>query len=182
MFTYTKKQLSIRYQTIAALFAVAASVALPQIFHIVGRAMSVSTSLGEIFLPMHLPVIAVGLLAGPYAGACAGIISPILAYLLTGMPVIGMLPFMAVELFAYGLTAGLLRLSDMPVIGKTLIVQIAGRALKAVAICISVYVIGNTDVTAASILTSISKGLIGIVLQLILIPLAFRRIGNNIDQ
>lgn len=182
MFTYTQKRLSVKFQTIATFVAVIFAVALPQVFHILGRAMGISTSLGEIFLPMHLPIIVVGLLAGPYAGACAGIISPIMAHILTGMPTIEMLPFMMIEVFAYGLTAGLLRQSSIPFIGKTLIVQLAGRVLKAVAICISVYIIGNSSIAAASIFTSISKGIIGIALQLILIPLIFKNNANTVDQ
>lgn len=51
-----------------ALLAVLAAVAVTQVFHLLGAASGLGTALGEAFLPMHLPVILVGLLAGPYEG------------------------------------------------------------------------------------------------------------------
>ena len=66
-----KSKLSAKAQTIAAVTAVIAAVALPQLFHIMGAMSGLGTKLGEVFLPMHLPVILVGLLAGPYSGAAA---------------------------------------------------------------------------------------------------------------
>ena len=67
---------------------IALCVVLPMAFHSIQNA-------GAIFCPMHIPVLLCGLLVGwPYG-------------LLTGMPAMGYLPCMMVELGAYGLLCGL---------------------------------------------------------------------------
>ena len=58
-------QVSIRIQALAAAVSVVAAVALPQILHVVGASFGLGSTLGEMLLPMHLPIILVGLLAGP---------------------------------------------------------------------------------------------------------------------
>ncbi len=97
----TIEKVSIKKQTVAALLAVVAAVALPQLFHVMGYLSGLGTALGEIFLPMHLPILFIGLLAGPYAGAIAGACSPLVSFALTGMPGSAMLPFMMLELCTY---------------------------------------------------------------------------------
>ena len=67
---------------------IALCVVLPMAFHSIQNA-------GAIFCPMHIPVLLCGL-AGP-----------LLSSLLTGMPAMGYLPCMMVELGAYGLLCGL---------------------------------------------------------------------------
>ena len=61
-----EKKLNIKVQTAATVIAVASAVALPQIFHLLGLVSNLGTSIGETFLPMHLPVIMAGLLAGQF--------------------------------------------------------------------------------------------------------------------
>ncbi len=175
----TKSKLSLRKQTLAAVLAVIAAVALPQLLHFMGRISGLGTALGEMFLPMHFPVLLVGLIAGPYAGAAAGILSPLISAGLTGMPGTAMLPFMMLELCAYGLFSGLLRNTKLPCIAKVIIAQIAGRAVRAAAILISVYAIGNSAVPAAVIWKSIAVGIFGLAIQWIMIPLIMYRLNNE---
>ena len=174
----SKPRLSIKVQTLAALLAVIGAVAIPQLFHVMGAVSGLGTALGETFLPMHLPIIFVGLLAGPYAGAAAGLLGPLVSHLMTGMPGSIMLPFMMIELCAYGIFAGLLRNTKMPNIAKVLIVQFAGRAVRAIAILIAVYALGNESVKIPVIWNSILTGIPGLALQLSLIPLLMYRIEN----
>lgn len=173
-----KPRLSVKAQTMAALAAVVGAVAVPQLFHALGAASGLGTALGEAFLPMHLPIILVGLLAGPYAGAAAGLLGPLVSFAVSGMPGAVMLPFMMIELCAYGLFAGLLRNVKLPTVVKVLAVQIGGRAVRAAAILISVYGLGNERVNAATIWTSVSAGLFGLALQWALIPLIVYRAEN----
>ena len=63
--TMEKPRLSVKVQTMATIAAIAGAVAVPQIFHVLGAAFGLGTGLGESFLPMHLPILLVGLLAGP---------------------------------------------------------------------------------------------------------------------
>ena len=174
-----KPRLSVRAQTLATLCAIAAAVALPQFFHLLGAASGLGSTLGEILLPMHLPVLLVGLLAGPYAGAIAGLLSPVVSFALTGMPRPAMLPFMVVELAVYGLCTGLLRNARMPVILKLLIAQLAGRAVRAGAILIAVYGFESQALPVSVIWTSVATGLLGLVLQWALIPLIVYRVENT---
>lgn len=176
--TIERPRLSVKVQTIATLAAIVGAVAVPQVFHLLGAASGLGTSLGEAFLPMHLPIILVGLLAGPYAGAIAGLLGPLASFALSGMPGIVMLPFMMIELCGYGLSAGLLRNTKLPTFGKVVIAQIAGRAVRAVAILAAVYLLGNESVRVASIWTSIATGLFGIALQWALLPLIVYRVEN----
>ena len=119
---------------------------------------------------MHLPIILAGLLCGPYAAGIAGALSPILSFILTGMPALAMLPFMAVELCAYGFFAGVLRNNKMPTVLKVLAVQLIGRAFKAAAIIIGFFCFG-ASVHPMSIGVTAAAGWLGILLQLGIIPL-----------
>lgn len=174
----SQKKLSVKVQTLAGFVTIVSAVALPQLFHLMGAASGLGTSLGETFLPMHLPIILAGLLCGPYAAAAAGALSPIISFLLTGMPGAVMLPFMCIELFVYGLTAGLLRNAKMPSIVKVVIAQAAGRAVRALAIVIGVNVFGSAA-NVATIWTSIAAGVFGLALQWALIPLLVYRINGR---
>ena len=172
-------KLSVKKQTLAALTAIAGAVAVPQIFHVLGAVSGLGTALGETFLPMHLPILLVGLIAGPFAGLIAGAFGPLVSFALSGMPGLVMLPFMMIELAVYGLAAGLLRTVKMPVIAKVVIAQSTGRAVRACAILVSVYLLGNTAVGTAVIWNSIVKGLPGLMLQWCMLPLIVFWVENR---
>ncbi len=180
--TIKRQELSVKAQAVATFLAVLAAVVLPQLFHVMGRVSGLGTGLGEALLPMHLPVILVGLLAGAYAGGIAGLLAPVISFALTGMPGSVMLPFMVLELGVYGLTAGLLKNVKLPTIAKVLFVQMAGRAVKAAAILVSVCVIGNAGIKVASIWYSISTGIFGIILQLLLLPLIVAGVEKAVEH
>jgi len=85
---------------IAALF-IAIGITLPLTFHAIPRA-------GQIFLPMHIPILMSGIILGLPYGIVVGIITPILSSLFTGMPPAPILPAMVCELAAYGAVSSLL--------------------------------------------------------------------------
>ena len=170
-----RSNLSVKTQVLATLIALISAVALPQIFHIMGAVSGLGTSLGETFLPMHLPILFVGLIAGPYAGAAAGLLSPAVSHLLTGMPGAMMLPFMMIELCVYGLVCGLLRNVKLPTIVKILAAQVAGRAVRAIALLVAVFGFGS-PVSLTTIWMSVVTGLFGLALQWVLLPLLVYRV------
>lgn len=180
--TIKRQELSVKTQAVATFLAVLAAVVLPQLFHVIGRVSGLGTGLGEALLPMHLPVIFVGLLAGTYAGGIAGLLAPVISFALTGMPGSIMLPFMVLELGVYGLAAGLLKNVKLPTVAKVLFVQMAGRAVKAAAILVSVYMIGNAGIKVTSIWYSISTGIFGIILQLLLLPLIVTYVEKAVEH
>lgn len=171
------KKLSVKSQTIGAIAAIFSAVTLPQIIHILGTAAGLGASLGEILLPMHLPIILAGLLAGPFAAGTAGLLAPLISFALTGMPTSAMLPFMIIELAMYGIGSGILKNAKIPDILKVLAVQISGRVIRAAAILIGFYGMGAA-VKPEIIFTSVKIGVAGIVLQLVIIPLAVNRLKN----
>ena len=164
-------KLSLSIKAAATVLAIVAAVALPQLFHVIGAVSGQGTMLGVAFLPMHLPIIFVGLIAGPAAGAIAGAAAP-LASFLPGMPMLAMLPLMMVELFAYGLVAGLLREVKLPSLVKVVIVQLAGRVVLTAATAIAVFAFGSSKTVAATWTSDLAAGLPGLALQWALIPLA----------
>ncbi|MBT1170895.1 ECF transporter S component [Bifidobacterium sp. SO4] len=180
---------SIKFQSAAAVLAVIAAVALPQVFHLAGAALGLGTALGQTLLPMHLPVLLVGLLAGPYAGVATGALAPIVSFALTGMPMAPMVPFMVIELAAYGLFAGLLRGVRLPAairspfdwLVKLVAAQVAGRVVDAIAIAVAVALLGNTTMTVASVWAAVGTGLPGLILQWLAIPAVMFAVDRHHD-
>ena len=164
---------------IAILAAVAASVALPQIFHAVGAISGAGATVGSAFLPMHIPVILAGMLFGPAVGLTAGILSPVISFMISGMPAIAILPFMVIELGVYGLVSGFMNKVKVNNFLKLIVVQIAGRAARALAVVAAIYILGDTTLTLASISGFIVSGLFGIVLQWAFIPLCVERFKRS---
>lgn len=136
---------------------------LPQIFHFAG-----GPAAGGIFLPMHIPVLLAGLLFGSWYGAFTGVALPVLSALVTGMPPIAKLPFMAAELLAYGLIAGLLNRKN--IFFALPAAMVAGRLASAAALFVA-GVLLRLDVPAVyTVGTAFLTGIPGIVIQLLLIP------------
>jgi len=166
-----RKAISVPVQTAATVLAIAAAVVVPQFFHWLGIVSGAGTAPGVAFSPMHLPIIVVGFLAGPYAGAISGLLGPVASHFLSGMPSGVQLPLMMIELFGYGLAAGLLRSVRLPLVVNTLLVMLAGRVLRTAACTIAFYGLGFKKIAPLGIWRSIPACLPGIVLQLVLIPL-----------
>ena len=179
-------------KTIAAILAVIAAVALPQAFHYLGMITDMGSKLGETFLPMHLAIFIVGYFAGAWAGLGAGLVSPVISFGLTTalgrpMPGVLILPFMIVELGVYGLTTGLfsqyLKRVKLPTIVTLLIAQVAGRAVRALALVIGVYAFGATVPGGIAIIwNSIYQGLPGLILQWVLIPLLVYYVEKRVQR
>lgn len=172
--TVSAPRLSLRTKTLATLVAVASAVALPQLFHQAGLLLGLGTAVGQTFLPMHLSVILVGLVAGPAVGLVSGALAPLASFALSGMPVVTTLPFMVVELAAYGLVSGLMCSVRGPVVLKVLAAQVAGRLVLTAATLLAVSLLGATSSVTAIWTTTLVAGLPGIVLQLALLPVLAR--------
>ena len=65
------------------------SVVLPMVFHLVG--------LGQMFLPMHIPVLLAALTLRPRFAIAVGVLAPVTSMLLTGMPPAPFAAMMTVE-------------------------------------------------------------------------------------
>lgn len=87
-------------KTIISALCVALGVVLPYAFHAIPNS-------GSILLPMHIPVLICGLIAGPLYGMFVGILTPVASNLISGMPPAAYLLSMVCELAVYGLASGL---------------------------------------------------------------------------
>ncbi len=165
-------RLSLTTKAASTALAIVAAVALPQLFHVIGAVSGQGTALGVAFLPMHLPIIFVGLIAGPTVGAVAGVVAPLVSFMLSGMPGPAMLPFMMIELCAYGLFAGLLRYVKLPSLVKVVLAQLAGRVVLTAATAVAVFAFSSGNSIAATWTSDLAAGLPGLALQWALVPLA----------
>lgn len=163
------KGFSARTVATAALVC-ALSVLLPQIFHLVG-----GKPLGNAFLPMHLPVLLGGYLLNPAAAAICGMLSPILSFLLTGMPPIPRLFFMILELGAYGFFTSLFaHKCRLPVFLSLPLAMLAGRAVYFLSLVFALNIlhleISGMPSAVAALLSAVTAGVPGIILQLVAVP------------
>lgn len=94
-------EISYLRRSVVTAMLIALCVVLPLAFHSIPRA-------GAIVLPMHIPVLLAGLIAGPLFGLITGLAGPLLSHVFTGMPPSGIVQSMMIELGVYGLVAGLL--------------------------------------------------------------------------
>lgn len=147
---------------------IAVGILLPQVFHLLG-----GRSMGEIMLPMHLPVLLAGFCLGPVFGGVVGLLTPVMSTLVTGMqmPAPAILPFMMVELTVYGAASGLLyRRFRLPSLAALVLAQLAGRVVKALALLVATYGLGIPAPAAVTVFTAMAVGLPGLVLQWVAVP------------
>lgn len=173
---------NVKVKSLITLGAIITAVALPQLFHIVGRLSGMGTSLGIAFSPMHIVVFAAGLFSGPIVGLITGLVSPLVSALISGMPAGINIPLMIFELGAYGLFAGFFMNTKMPVIVRLLIAQVAGRVVRALTIIFFIYVLKNEQLTLSRTYNYILAGLPGLVLQWTILPLLMYRFNDLQDR
>lgn len=132
--------------------------------------------IGNMLLPMHLPVFLCGLICGWQYGLIIGFILPILRYFLFGMPILFPIGIsMAFELATYGLVAGLVyglsKWKCVISLYRALILSmVAGRIVWGI---VRIFLLGLTQ--EAFTLKMFMAGAFfnaipGIILQLVLIP------------
>ena len=165
-----KEMSSVKRACICAI-CMALCYVLPLAFHAFG--------VGELFLPMHIPVLLCGMICGWAYGAFCGIAAPILSCALSGMPSATGLISMVPELCCYGLISGLVlrfvhtknSYADLYIalVIAMLIGRVAGGAAKAL-----FYLSGMSAMTEFSFsLLAASyfvESLPGIAVQLIILP------------
>ena len=140
---------------------------------------------GNMMLPMHIPVLLCGLICGWQYGAVLGFILPLVRYLVFGMPVL--FPTgtaMAFELMTYGLVIGLLysfsRWKCIISLYRALIgAMIAGRIVWAAAQMILLGVSGGTFTMKMFLAGAFFNAVPGIIIQLVLIPTVMVALGRT---
>ncbi|MBU4351076.1 ECF transporter S component [Patescibacteria group bacterium] len=129
---------------------------------------------GQIFLPMHIFVLAAGFLFGWRTGLIVGVLSSLSSYFLTQMPAMALLPQVILELAVYGIAIGLLREKNFNIWVSLFFAMVLGRLARV--LFISFFVPGM------DVLQFISISLPGMILQIALIPLIIRLVREFIPQ
>lgn len=132
--------------------------------------------IGNMLLPMHIPILICGLVCGWKYGAAVGFVTPLLRGVLFGMPVLypnGIA--MAFELAAYGLIAGvvyfLFRRQNVAALYVALIsAMLGGRVVWGIAEIVLLGMAGTPFTWELFLAGAFLKAIPGIILQLILIP------------
>lgn len=141
-------------------------VVLPMAFHAFPNG-------GNIFLPMHIPVLLCGLSCSWQYGLLCGILGPVLSHLLNGMPPAAVLPSMTVECAVYGAASGILMAlvhTKKPIL-DLYISQISAMLLgRVVAGLVKGLILAPGTPLFAWVTTSFVTGLPGVVIQLLLLP------------
>lgn len=128
---------------------------------------------GNVFLPMHIPVLLCGLMCSWPYGLICGLLGPALSCLLTQMPPVAYLPSMMVECAVYGCVAGaMMRLVRTGKIYADLYISMATAMVlgRVVAGFAKALIFAPGTPIFAWVTTSLVEGIPGIVIQLLLIP------------
>lgn len=143
----------------------ALGIIVPIIFHSAGI-------LGQVFLPMHIPVLIGGFLLSPHLALTLGIITPLLSGLLTGMPPIyPMAIIMAFELGTYGIIASLsVRKFKISTIPSLIISMLSGRIAAGLTVFFLVSLFKLKMNPVIFVKGAIVTGIPGIIIQLIIVP------------
>lgn len=133
-------------------------------------------AVGNMLLPMHLPVLLCGLICGWQYGGLVGFILPLLRFSLFGMPRMPLAIPMAFELAAYGLIVGFLYGRSkwkcvLALYRSLLIAMVGGRIVWATGRVILAGVSNVPFGWQVFLTAGFVEALPGILLQLTLIPI-----------
>lgn len=146
----------------------ALGIILPQAFHMIPNA-------GNIFLPMHIPVLICGFIVNPEYSLIIGILTPVLSNFIFSMPATPMLGQMIVELGTYGLMIGILNkvISIKNEYIKTYICLILSMLIGRVVYGLCNYFVFKSNAYSLQIwiTTAFVTSLPGIIIQLLIVPL-----------
>ena len=136
--------------------------------------------IGNMMLPMHIPVIFCGLICGWQWGALAGFVLPLMRSLIFSAPILYPRAIaMAFELLTYGAVAGFLynrsKWQCIVALYRSLIAaMISGRIVWAAAEMILLGLQGDIFTPEMFFTGAFATAIPGIILQLILIPILVR--------
>lgn len=157
---------SVRKLVICAVF-IALGLLFPMFFHLIGL------TAGQIFLPMHIPVLICGFVCGPVYGLVCGLLTPLLSFLITQMPpLVTIAVSMSLELATYAFVSGFLyrRLGKLRanIFISLLCAMLAGRVVGGICSAVTQ---GQAFAVVPYLTLVFVTALPGIAIQLVLIPI-----------
>ena len=157
---------------------IALAVILPQLVHLFSGAAG-----GAKWLPMYLPVLIGGCLLGWRWGLGVGVLSPVVSFLITSMtgnamPAASRLPYLIAELAVFAVVSGVFskKISENLWLAfpAVLLAQVSGRA---VFLMVAAIFQSIAPLSAAAVWSQIQTGLLGLVLQAVLVPFFVMGLG-----
>ena len=161
----------ITVKSLISVGVIALAVLLPQLVHLVAGASG-----GVQWLPMYLPVLLGGCLLGWKWGLGVGVLSPLVSFAITSltgnaMPAASRLPYMMAELAVFAAVSGLfskkIAENGWMAFPAVLLAQVSGRA---VFLALAAIFQGVSALSAAAVWSQTQAGLLGMVLQAVLVP------------
>ncbi len=140
--------------------------------------------IGNMLLPMHIPVLLCGLLCGWQYGLTVGFIVPLLRSITIGMPVMYPMAIrMAFELATYGFVIGFLygrsRWKCVVALYRSMLMaMVAGRVVWGLASIVLLGIKGNAFTLQMFLTGAVFNAIPGIILQLVLIPAIMVALGR----
>ena len=131
-------------------------------------------SIGNMLLPMHIPVLLCGYVIGVPYSLIIGFITPVLRSFLFGMPMMLNAICMAFELATYGFVSGYLyRKMNHNIIVSLIVSMVLGRLVWGLA---STFILGINSGFSLSVFIAgaFTNAIPGIILQIILIPIVVK--------
>lgn len=171
-----------RHMIISAVM-IAIGIVLPLTFHSFPDG-------GKVFLPMHIPIM-IGAFFLPWTWAVAvGVLTPVLSFVLTGMPPIAPIPMviiMAFELMTYGLIISLLRKKVVnrdkwySPLAAVIPAMIVGRVVVGIVMFALLQIYLPMKISPLMFVWGgITTGLPGIIVQIVLIPVLYQVLVRNL--
>ncbi len=164
-------RVKITVKTLISVGIIALAVILPQLIH-----LALGAAGGVQWLPMYLPILLGGCLLGWKWGLGVGVLSPVVSFAITSlagnpMPAAMRLPYMIVELAVFAAVSGLFSRSIVKngwmAFPAVLLAQVSGRL---VFLIIAAIFQSVSPLSAATVWSQIQTGLLGMVLQAVLVP------------
>ena len=164
-------RVKITVKTLISLGIIALAVILPQLVH-----LALGAPGGVQWLPMYLPILLGGCLLGSIWGLGVGVLAPVISFAITAlagnpMPALARLPYMIVELAVFGAVSGLfsrrIAQNGWMAFPAVLLAEVSGRLVFLMIAAIFQIV---SPLSAATVWSQIQTGLLGMVLQAVLVP------------
>lgn len=131
---------------------------------------------GRTYLPMPFFVLLAGILLGWRAGLATAVMSPIVSYLISGMPMTNILPYVTVQVVALGAVSGFLREKY-----NAFLAVAASIAASWLAIGIALALFSKMSAVGYAA-TGLKAGLPGTLIQLLAVPAILFLLKHNFQD
>ena len=136
-------------------------------------------TIGSMLLPMHIPIFLCAFIVGAPHAFLIGVITPLLRSMLFGMPPMISAMIMAFELGAYGCIAGFLYQKTNKLYFSLIASMLLGRIVWGMVSAIVYGMQSSAFGMQAFIAGGFTNAFLGIILQLILIPVIVKLVQKN---